>query len=286
MKLEKIEEDFGSIMVIVPHQDDEILMTAGILYTAVKKKLPVSVVMVTNGDCGCKDYSVGRQRLEETIRGTQMLGIKPEQVIFAGYADTGMPQEDSFLAHLYQEKDENRLYPSLCSKQTYGLAGKEDYHFTKTGAHAPYTRKSLKGDLRNIIREGKPDHIFTTSAFDMHGDHKALYQFVVEILEECKQENGYTPTLYTGMVHSNAGDDCWPQRESVGTVYECPKDFDAMTGLKWNERVVFPVPQEMSCSLKEKNLKYKALLEYKTALEPSAYDFLMAFMKEEEVFWR
>ena len=34
------------------------------------------------------------------------------------------------------------------------------------------------------------------------------------------------------------------------------------------------------------NLKYQALLQHKTALEPDAYEFLMAFIKDEEVFWK
>lgn len=34
------------------------------------------------------------------------------------------------------------------------------------------------------------------------------------------------------------------------------------------------------------NLKYQALLQYETALEPEAYDFLMSFIKDEEIFWK
>lgn len=34
------------------------------------------------------------------------------------------------------------------------------------------------------------------------------------------------------------------------------------------------------------NLKYQALLKHETALEPDAYEFLMAFIKDEEIFWK
>ena len=40
-------------MVIVPHQDDELLLTAGVLYSAAHAGLNPHVVMVTNGDYGC-----------------------------------------------------------------------------------------------------------------------------------------------------------------------------------------------------------------------------------------
>ncbi|WP_278278155.1 hypothetical protein [Blautia argi] len=35
-----------------------------------------------------------------------------------------------------------------------------------------------------------------------------------------------------------------------------------------------------------KNLKYQALLKHETALEPDAREFLMSFIKNEEIFWR
>lgn len=96
--------------MIVPHQDDEILLCAGILYEAVRRKLPATVVMVTNGDYGCRDYSIGRSRLRETLAGLAMLGIEEEDVEFLGYADTGMPKEESFISRLYEETDERRRH--------------------------------------------------------------------------------------------------------------------------------------------------------------------------------
>ena len=84
--------DFGKIMVIVPHQDDELLLTAGVLYSAANAGLNPHVVMVTNGDYGCRDHSVGYARLRETLAGVELLGVPGEQVTFLGYADTGMPR--------------------------------------------------------------------------------------------------------------------------------------------------------------------------------------------------
>ena len=39
--------DFGKIMVIVPHQDDELLLTAGVLYSAAHAGLNPHVVTAT-----------------------------------------------------------------------------------------------------------------------------------------------------------------------------------------------------------------------------------------------
>ncbi|MEG2441947.1 MAG: PIG-L family deacetylase, partial [Acetivibrio sp.] len=67
MKNQIIEKDFGNIMILVPHQDDEILMCAGIMESAREKGLKVTVVMVTNGDYGSQNLEIGRTRLKETL---------------------------------------------------------------------------------------------------------------------------------------------------------------------------------------------------------------------------
>ena len=110
--------DFGKIMVIVPHQDDELLLTAGVLYSAAHAGLNPHVVMVTNGDYGCHDHRVGYARLRETLAGVEMLGVPNEQVTFLGYADTGMPRAESFLAGLYDETDERFIPPTAARRPT------------------------------------------------------------------------------------------------------------------------------------------------------------------------
>ena len=140
-----------SLMVIVPHQDDEILMCAGILWEAAKRKIPAVVVTVTNGDYGSSDLSIGRSRLKETLAGLAMLGIDAGNVEFLGYADTGMPKEESFLNGLYEETDAGRLHRSHCSEETYGLEEKDEYHKKRWGAHAPYDRAHLAADLYGVI---------------------------------------------------------------------------------------------------------------------------------------
>lgn len=285
MEVDMIMNRWKRIMVIVPHQDDEVLMTGGVIRSAVLAGVGVEVVMATNGDCGCGDFSVGRARLRESLEGLRVLGLGEEKLHILGYADTGMPASDSFLTHLYEEKDGKRCFPSLCSGCTYGLAEKPEYHMQKYGVHADYCRDSFRSDLKEIILEKRPECIFTTSEYDMHGDHSALYRFVCEVLDEIDGElGGYSPELYTGIVHSNAGDDNWPKQDTAR--FDCPQGFDEETGLVFEERICIPVPEEMRLCHGEENLKYRALLQYETALEPGAYAFLMSFVKEEEIFWK
>ena len=51
-------------------------------------------------------------------------------------------------------------------------------------------------------------------------------------------------------------------------------------------RTILELPEEMKKARGINNLKYQALLKHETALEPDAYEFLMAFIKDEEIFWK
>ena len=84
-----------------------------------------------------------------------------------------------------------------------------------------------------------------------------------------------------GLVHSKAGDDLWTERK--GERYTCPKNIGDK---KWEECYYFMLKEEILTKEGKENLKYRALEEYKTALEPSACEFLRAFIKDEEIFWK
>ncbi len=279
-----LEQMRGSMMVMVPHQDDEVLLCGGILYQAKKLGRDVKVVIVTNGDCGCSNHTKGQIRLRETIKGMQTLGIPEQDLIFMGYADTGMPTEESFLWRLYQERNWETIIQSDCSSTTYALPEKMEYHKEKHGEHAPYTREMVMEDLKSVLFQYKPAYIFTTAKEDVHGDHAGLYLFLRDILMELKKEESYRPELFCGLVHSKAGDDVWPER--TGAAFTCPEGLDEGNELKWEERYCFKLPEEMTQKKGMENLKYQALLQYETALEPNAYEFLMSFMKDEEIFWK
>ena len=91
-----------------------------------------------------------------------------------------------------------------------------------------------------------------------------------------------SPRLFVGMVHSSEGDDTWPLRGTP--VYTCPKGLDRGE-LDWDKRQILPLREELRGGLREGNLKYEALKKYETALEPEAIDYLMSFVKDEEIFW-
>lgn len=285
MRQGTVTESSGRIVVLVPHQDDEILMCAGILRRAAMLGLSPVVVMATNGDYGCPDHSVGYSRLRETLAGLDVLGIGTESAVFLGYADTGMPEEESFLAGLYREQDGGKIHASHCSRHTYGLPEKPEFHMAEFGCHSAYTREGFKEDLEAMLKKYQPDLIFTTSGADTHGDHSGLFHFLCEILGGWKREGQRVPTVYAGIVHSIAGDEAWPERGDEITPFTCPPGLEKRCGLVWDDRVSFGVPDGMRAADRNQNEKSRALAKHVTALKPDAVDFLYSFIKSEEIFW-
>lgn len=265
------------LLVVVPHQDDEILIGAGLIYQMLRQKKKVTAAIVTNGDYECTDYSKGRARLGETLAGLEVLGLSRKNVVFLGYADTGMPRGESFLTALFHTEEGEKIFPSSASAMTYGLEEKQDFHYLCFGEHGTYARNTLVSDLQELIRQVKPDAILTTHPADLHGDHEALFYFIKSILDNSKES--FEPRLLVGMVHSPEGDETWPLRDSL--YFTCPKGMEEY----WEERLVLPLDDNFTGGKKDGNLKYEALKKYETALEPNAVDYLMAFMKDEEIFW-
>ena len=124
----ELDAGIKNIMVIVPHEDDEILLAAGIMENALAKGIGVHVVMAGNGDYEGHDEATGSVRLPETLAGLQVLGLDGRQVTFLGYADTGMDETESFLHQLYDDSEGDRVHVSHCSNHTYALPDKKDYH--------------------------------------------------------------------------------------------------------------------------------------------------------------
>ena len=276
LQLEKI----NNLLVIVPHQDDEVLMAGGLIHQLLQQERRVSVCIVTNGDYGSTDFSKGQTRLRESLAGLSVLGLSSEAVYFFGYADTGMAPEESFLTRLYFSDDAVQNFPSGCTCHTYGLPEKPDFHSQFFQERGSYCKASLQQDLRELLAWIQPDTVLTTHKADRHGDHEALYYFVKDALQNL--DPSVRPRLFVGLVHSPEGDESWPERNT--SFFTEPKGI-ADFGLNWKNRLVLSLPAELSGGQTPSNLKFQALGKYETALEPNAIDYLLSFVKDEEIFW-
>lgn len=80
----EIREEKVDIAVIVPHQDDELVIAGPMIFAATKKGMNVKVIFVTNGDYNAHE---GPIRMREAMRSLAVLGVKQENILFLGYGD-------------------------------------------------------------------------------------------------------------------------------------------------------------------------------------------------------
>lgn len=99
----------SSLMVIVPHEDDEINLAGAVIRGAVESGIEVSCVFLTNGDW----FYPPEIRLNEAIQALTVLGAQEEHIVFLGYRDGGVHAERSSYKCMNIHKA-GRCCPALC----------------------------------------------------------------------------------------------------------------------------------------------------------------------------
>ena len=254
-----------NIVILAPHPDDEILGCVGVI----KSSAPTGnlwVVIATNGDIAGRDLAA--TRIEESFAALSRLNVSSGQIIVMGYGDTGMEPEDSFLYRLYHS-DGDTVLPSFVSTSTYHpLHGGQEWFYQMQKCHGNYTRNNFLYNLETLFLHCAPDEIYVSSQYDMHGDHYALYQFVLEAINRQK----ISPLVRQYIIHG--GDDTqWPERNT-----DCFTRPLVCGAPIWKGRTIFKnIDMEEKLGLIE-IFKSQITSEY----IPSGY--LQSFAKKEEVF--
>ena len=161
------------ILLIAPHQDDEILAAGGLIQKSIKQGDDFLILFATNGDYHGLD--IARKRYYESEHALTSLGLAKKSIFYLGYGDTGMKYSHSFLKRMSFEKNDT-LLSSLVSSTTYHPAGMKTVHVMRTGAETSLTRRAFLSDLNWFIMQHSPDIIIVSDSSDMHGDHAALIE--------------------------------------------------------------------------------------------------------------
>jgi LmbE family N-acetylglucosaminyl deacetylase len=300
------------ILIIAPHPDDEALMASGVIVNALENGQPAKVVLVTNGDHR-EGMAYGLQRQKESITAMRQLGLQETDVVFLGYPGdiTGLMR----MMNNYLTADV--AYTSVVgASATYGTSGlgTRDFHAWLTGKAAAYNAPNVQGDLETLLRAWRPGHIYTTSRFDEHPDHRAVYYFVARAVQCARlAEPLYAPILHTTTIHDIttepyddfwghnelppiravdfSGDCCWPlpahaAENSALSRFDASARFSPppnlwRTGLHWSAVESLPVPPSMRLTTAAPNLKYQVLTSY--ASQP--LHCLVPYCKQDEIFW-
>lgn len=185
------EEFFGkSIMVFVPHEDDDICVFGGAAEEFLKYGSDVHIVFATNGDMN--GYERGLVRIMEAISGQEEFGVPEDRLIFLGYGD-------GTLMNIYQSTDNETITSYAGRTCTYGT----DNHPAYNNGNA-YKRESFLSDIKSVILEYRPE-ILICSDLDYHEDHIALsFLFEEAIGSILRENNDYQPIVFKGFSYYTA----------------------------------------------------------------------------------
>lgn len=269
--------DFGdnkSVLVVIPHQDDEINLMGGLLPLLVENRIKVYVCYVTNGDFEFP----GQLRIQEAISALECLGVKRDNIFFLGYPDASNQVDKS----LYGA---DKVVVSKSGSSTYGSELRQDFRMMISGTHSPYTYAALKKDIKELILCLKPDIIFC-SDMDPHHDHRLTSLAFEESMEEILlDEKGYSPLIFKGFAYSTSYDSVSDFFKGVNLLpTQKPNNGESLDNpcFNWDERVRFPVSENILVDNKEKNVLIKAMCKHKSQFFAKR---IGSVINSDVVFW-
>lgn len=243
------------VMVIVPHEDDDLLISGQVLPPMYKNGADVRVVFATNGDKRVSAYT----RQSEACNALEKLGIPREKVIFLGYPDG---------TQLYVGKKASSF--SSGWDHTYAGKGFKDYHFDRFGTHAKYTAENMVDDIESVVLEYRPDYILAID-FDTHTDHRGVSISFEKAMERIlKKESGYTPKVLKCFGYSLAWKskpDFYALNIKSTVMQDREKNNDPsyetdVPQYRWNNRVRLPIDKKSLSHSILRCSEYKALSEH------------------------
>lgn len=267
--------DNKKIMIIVPHEDDEINLAGGILSNKKNNNIDITVVFVTNGDY----YEYAEVRQKEAKNSLGVFGVNENDIVFLGYSDQ-LYDNDS---HIYMEEEQWISNKGL--KET--SRGKyDDFHYQRFLTHSRFNRENLINDIKLIILEKKPEIIFCVD-FDSHSDHRATsLAFEHAIGEILIDEDKYSPRVFKGFAYPTAykGIQDFSLDKSTRFLREDNNRFDMQNPYYlWEERVRFPVSAKARSCLLFRNTIYKALAKHRSQLIIKQYE---GIINNDQIFWQ
>ena len=181
------------VLIIVPHQDDEINIAGGLIYS-MRNKTNVYVVYTTNGDF----IVPAKYRYKEAIKSLKKLGVSKKNILFLGYSDQAYDQN----SHMYNSN--NVWISNNGIDHTYGALGINDYNFIKHNKHCEFTKKNLIRNIKEVIKDIKPQKIICVD-LDFHPDHiMTSLCFDKAIGEILKENKAYNPLVLKSFTYENS----------------------------------------------------------------------------------
>lgn len=271
------------VLLIVPHQDDEINIAGDLLDRNI---ISPFVVFTTNGDYKYQ----GATRIKEAINSLSVFNVPENHIFFLGYGDSLNTNKHQ---HIFYSYDIIKSHAGhIC---TYGIPTHEDYSYQVYKKHHDYTRKSYEKDMLSLILQIKPDVIFCVD-YDVHADHRMasiIFEKIIGTLLN-KMKTEFTPIVYKGFAYAtgyNTIDDFYNlnllavqfPHEGIIPHYYAKNDLLNKSAYLWCNRVRFPVNKENRGHFLLNNSIFHALCCHKSQ---SAGLHACQIINSDKVFWQ
>ena len=276
------------VMLIVPHQDDEVNNAGPLIYTLARCGCDITLVYTTNGDHTFK----AEKRYKEAFASAKLLGIPEEKIVFLGYGDIGYGDPDG-------SKGKDRIFlrthgASLSPAghgRTYSVLGHNDYAFEKTGKHHSYNAVNYLNDIISVIEDHRPQLIISGD-LDEHPDHRILSLYIDKALGILrKKDPSFRPELLKSFTYAFAYASFADMRSRnnpetkppvVGVTGRYSYDLIGKFNYSWSDRVRIPMPQQMRCELISDSLLTKAMEQHRSQFLSALADRIL---NSDELFW-
>lgn len=257
------------VMMIVPHQDDDINLLGGVIEEYVKYGSEMYVVFVTNGDY----LEIPMVRCWEALEALGNMGVAEDHVIFLGYGD--QYAEDG--PHIYNAPPGQVVTSFFGRTETYGA----DFHPAYREGRA-YTSDNFREDLQGVILEYRPDVLFC-SDYDPHVDHKATSLVFDKVMGTILKENAdYRPAVYKGYTYYTAWIGEYDYyKENIASTKKIG-DVGAMV-YRWEDGVRLPVNASVLSRSLLHSEAYQRLLDYASQ---NAQKFAERIINGDRVVWQ
>ena len=267
-----------TVMVIVPHEDDEINVAGATIYGAIKEGLHVFLVYVTNGDFQYK----ADIRYKEVTRMASIMNLPMENIHFLGFPDNSGKE-------LLATRD--RVFINHAGfSETHGSYGIIDYPTQYMGGPLSYTYNNLVLAIKDIIGRFKPSTIIAIDE-DVHVDHRLTSIAVEEsICKVVKENSNYTPKVLKSFAYDT-------DFESINDYYAMHlqstvqnrawivADFLSTNNpmLLWEDRIRIPVPPDCRSLSLVGNPMFRALGAH---MSQSSYKHGPKLINGDQIFWQ
>lgn len=276
-------EQFPRTLILAPHPDDEINLSANLINMITLNKGEVFVAFATNGDWNASPNI----RIKEARASLNMLGVKNDNIIFLGYGDSWFSCKPKHMFYTdigYVESKAGRI-------QTYACEGFVDYSYICNGKHKYYNVVDFCEDLIDLISNIKPELIVCVD-YDEHPDHRMLsICFERALSHVLKLNNKYRPEVLKRLAYPLAYcaasdyqlNNLSTKKPEVGDIERYKGEIIGLNNFQWEKRIRLPItPNAISNNFK-RNIVARALKCHK-----SQYIFgrVGRILNSDEVYWR